>query len=121
MFARFWKRFVASDRSSGSEMPGERLAMPDEAPIYPATLIVCRGKRLSYNEYNELKHIHALGIHYREQMEASAARCCEILGIDPEIDSVDRDFASDIVFNGTNPKDAITHLNQSQSRRRQQS
>lgn len=47
-----------------------------------------------------LEHLYSLGVYYREQMEAAEAECCELMGFDPEYDSIESGWAREIVAFG---------------------
>ncbi len=57
-----------------------------------------------------LQHCHAMGVHYREQMEAMAAECCQIFDIDPKSDSVERDWCDEIVTGGRDPHEVYAMI-----------
>lgn len=79
--------------------------MSTDKPRFPATK--CGDKDLSPADHASLRRLQQLGFKYREQMEACVVECCEILGMDPAIESV----ASDIVNHGTPPAAAIEMIN----------
>ena len=58
----------------------------------------------------ELQRLRILGAHYREQMAGAAAQCCELLGVDPDDDSVMRDWCDEIVLHGADPQMAIDRI-----------
>lgn len=64
-------------------------------------------ERIHMEALNRLQHLHSLGCHYRDQMEAAAEECCLLLGIDPELDTSEAHWAQDIVWNGMDPSVVI--------------
>jgi hypothetical protein len=46
----------------------------------------------------------------RLQLCVKAIECCEILGIDPDVDSVAKDIAEEIVLHGTSVAEVIERL-----------
>ena len=46
----------------------------------------------------------------RRRLQKMATECCQILGIDPEVESLARDFAEEIVFHGATPQEAIAKI-----------
>jgi len=52
---------------------------------------------------NRLNYHKLMGVYHRERLEAHAARCCEEFGVDPNADSVERDWCNEIVYHGTDP------------------
>jgi hypothetical protein len=58
----------------------------------------------------ELNSLHLKGMQLREQMEAMAARCSQILGVEDLEGSVCKDYAEEIVYAGTAPMEAIKNL-----------
>ena len=46
----------------------------------------------------------------RRRLQRMATECCQILGIDPEAESLARDFAEEIVFHGAEPEEAIAKI-----------
>jgi len=67
-------------------------------------------KGIGKAKIQELREIHLLGFSYREQTEAMAARVCEILGVDPTIDSTERDWCEEIVFHGIDPQIVVDRI-----------
>lgn len=65
---------------------------------------------LTPSEYTELKAVHAKAYALREHLEQLAERACELLGIDPAGCSLAKDFAEEIVLQGTLPSEAIRNM-----------
>lgn len=65
---------------------------------------------LTPSEYAELKAVHAKAFGLREQLEQLAERACELLGIDAAGSSLAKDFAEEIVLQGTLPSEAIRNI-----------
>lgn len=59
---------------------------------------------------DRLTHLHARGSLLRNELEAMAAECCTLLGVDPESESIDRDWCDEIVFHGTAPTLVIQRI-----------
>lgn len=105
-----WKRLT--ERIGGAPRRYQAV-IPDG--LDPDTLVeVCGSKRITISELQELKHHQQVGAYYREQMEAARERCCEILGVDPAMSSIQRDYAFGIVNVGSPPEFAIDAINQFQ-------
>lgn len=52
---------------------------------------------------DRLTHLQIRSSLLRNELEAMAAECCKLLGVDPESESIDRDWCDEIVFHGTAP------------------
>jgi len=59
---------------------------------------------------SKLQTMHGMSGYFREMTEQAAAKCCEILGIDPTTDSVARDIAEEIVLHGTPVDEVVAKL-----------
>lgn len=59
---------------------------------------------------NRLTICYRNGNWSRGRLKDEAKRCCEILGIDPNADSVARDIAEEIVLHGTPVYEVIERL-----------
>lgn len=57
-----------------------------------------------------VRQCHERGFHFREQIEALIAECCQLLGIDPECCSNDRDLVAEIVTDGRSPDEVLRIL-----------
>lgn len=44
-----------------------------------------------------IEHLHSLGVHYREQIEAAECECAELMGLDPMEGTYESEMARDIV------------------------
>jgi len=62
-----------------------------------------------------LTHIHARAKLMRNELEAMAAECCMILGVDPDRDSYERDLCNEIVLHGFEPETVIQKLKELRS------
>jgi hypothetical protein len=85
-----------------------------EVPQEPGSEVVitsCGARFVTASQMAQLQHHLTVGIYYREQVEAAAAECCRILGVNPNSDSVERDWASEIVLCGTDPQIVIEKIN----------
>jgi hypothetical protein len=51
----------------------------------------------------KLQAFHVKAKQLNEQMEALAAECCRVLLVDPERESIERDWCEEIVFHGADP------------------
>jgi hypothetical protein len=58
----------------------------------------------------ELNILHGCGGVNRQLVEKMGRECCEILGIDPQADSVARDIAEEIVMHGTPVEEVVAKL-----------
>lgn len=66
---------------------------------------------MSYaDKIKRLQRLATTAAHYREQMEGLAAECCQVMGVDPESETVERDWFDEIVFHGTDPADVYSRL-----------
>lgn len=52
---------------------------------------------------DRLIHLHARGRQLHEQLEAVAAECCDVMGVDPSSDTIERDWCDEIALHGTDP------------------
>jgi hypothetical protein len=59
---------------------------------------------------HRLNEIHRTANGLREMLSRRAVECCEILGIDPQADSVARDICEEIVLHGTPVSEVINKL-----------
>ena len=57
-----------------------------------------------------LKHWHRIAADNRKWLAEAAAGCCELIGIDPNVDSVARDIAEEIVLHGTPVDEVVAKL-----------
>lgn len=69
-------------------------------------MIVTKGQR------DRLNSVYLFGFKIREQQEAAVVAACTALGVDPETDSTERDWCSEIVLHGVNPNIVIDRLQQ---------
>lgn len=60
-----------------------------------------------------LNHLHAMGVHLREQLEAAEEECCLILGCDPESDCAESEWAKEIVAFGVPVNLAVHRIEKS--------
>ena len=88
--------------------PTQKRRNPVAEVVFPA--FECDGMFVSSADMAELQHHLTMGIYHRERIEAAAARCCEILGVDPREDCIERDWANQIAMHGTDPATVIFHL-----------
>lgn len=51
-----------------------------------------------------LQHCHLQGLRLREQEEALINRCCELLGVAIDTDTLERDWCREIVMHGVDPE-----------------
>lgn len=76
---------------------------------------MCDGQFVTRGDLASLQYHLTMGVYHRERMEAAAAQCCEILGVDPHEDSIPRDWCNEIVYHGTDPALVIQRINQFRS------
>lgn len=50
---------------------------------------------------DRLEHLYTLAYQHRERMEAEAAECCQLFGVDPDEDSLEADWCREIIYQGT--------------------
>jgi hypothetical protein len=67
---------------------------------------------IAKSQRDRLNSIYLLGFKIREQQEAAVVAACTALGVDPDTDSTERDWCSEIVLHGTNPNIVIDRLQQ---------
>ena len=52
---------------------------------------------------NRLQGIHFKASQLRKQQDALAAEVCELCGIDPNADTLERDWCNEVVYDGKEP------------------
>lgn len=67
---------------------------------------------IAQSQRDRLNSIYLLGFKIREQQEAAVSAACTALGVDPDADSTERDWCSEIVLHGVNPNIVIDRLQQ---------
>lgn len=78
-----------------------RLRKPKKNCVQPIEFISTNTVRFTMATLQRLEDLHNRGAWMREQQEAAAAECCELLNCDPDGGEVDTDYATEIIYMGT--------------------
>lgn len=97
------RRLVAGKRSQPAPVMVRR-------PIKPMWFDRSGHAHIRPETIARLEHLHSLGFLYREQLEGAAAECCELLGIDPDYDTLEANWCKDIVEHGSEVSTVIGYL-----------
>ena len=63
-------------------------------------------------QLERLRHLHLLGIYYRDQMEAMAVECRALLGCDAEDNSSAADWCDEIVMQSLPPEVVVSRFSE---------
>lgn len=94
-----------------------RLRKPKKNCVQPIEFVSTNTVRFTMATLQRLEDLHNRGAWMREQQEAAAAECCELLGVDPDGGGYETDIASEIIYMGMPVGTALDHIIKNRERR----
>lgn len=93
-----------------NSLRSRRVLIRERLPLKPFEFLGSGLVRFDMSTMHRVEEIANLAAYHREQMEALAAECCELLGCEVNGPELDTDYATEIVYMGTPIEEALDNI-----------
>lgn len=93
-------------RDSASLVPASKPESADKVVVQ-----VNGGRVLRQSDIDELNYFRTMGRYHHEQLESFAASACQVIGVNPDAETMERDWCNEIVYHAQDPLNAINQIN----------